>query len=79
MTTGGKAAHHSISLLYLGYCASVQPYHFHSNVRAALKYLPLYRLDYRKVGVHAVVELVRKDFVGRVELELSLTVWIRVY
>lgn len=52
---------------------------FIAMVWAVLKYLPVQRLDYRRVGVHAVVEVVGEGFVGKVVLGLSLIIWIRLY
>lgn len=47
-------------------------------VREVSKHPPVHRLDYRRTGVRAMLGVIKEGFVGKFELELSLSRWIIV-
>lgn len=49
---------------------------FTVTIWTVLEYLPIHRLDYRWIGVHSILGMVREGFAGKVKLELSLHIWI---
>lgn len=78
VTAGGKGGHHSFSLPHSGCCASVHWCHFHCSGLGSFETSTSSQVGYRRIGVPAMLGVVRKGFMGKVELELTLNMWSRV-